>query len=50
VGALAGARRGWKALGPRLQHWAKYLNDRGEHGPNDFVALAKGLVHRPPTS
>ena len=46
TGALAGARKGWKALGPRLQGWAKHLNDHGEHGPNDLVALAKALVHR----
>jgi len=46
TGALAGARRGWKALGPRLQNWAKHLNDHGEQGPNDLIALAKGLVQR----
>ncbi len=46
TGALAGARRGWKALGPRLQNWAKHINDHGEHGPNELIALAKGLVHR----
>lgn len=46
VGALAGAHKGWKALGPRLQGWAKYINDHGEHGPNDLIALAKGLVQR----
>lgn len=46
TGALVGARRGWKALGPRLQNWAKHINDHGEHGPNELIALAKGLVQR----
>ena len=46
TGALVGARKGWKALGPRLQGWAKHINDHGEHGPNDLIALAKGLVQR----
>lgn len=46
TGALAGARRGWKALGARLQGWAKHINDHGEHGPNDLIAIAKGLIHR----
>ena len=46
VGALAGAHKGWKALGARLHGWAKYVNDHGAHGPNDLIALAKGLVHR----
>jgi len=46
TGALVGARRGWKALGPRLQNWAKHINDHGEQGPNDLIALAKGLVQR----
>jgi ADP-ribosylglycohydrolase len=46
VGALSGARIGWKELGPRMQSWAKLINDQGEHGPNDLIALAKGLVLR----
>jgi len=44
TGALAGARRGWTALGPRLQNWAKAINDRGAHGPGELIAIAQGLA------
>jgi ADP-ribosylglycohydrolase len=43
AGAMVGAAVGLSGLGPRLSRWAELLNDKGEFGFGDLVAIARAV-------
>jgi ADP-ribosylglycohydrolase len=43
AGAMVGAAVGLGGLGPRLSRWAELLNDQGDFGFEDLVAIARAV-------
>ena len=43
AGAMVGAAVGLSGLGPRLSRWVEFLNDQGDFGFEDLVAIARAV-------